>query len=214
MNGISAIRSLFSCKTNKKISCKALSSRNLIWLVPLSLLLTFSLWRLPVADFLVPRGGFEPAMALNGPDAHDFTMNSVHITQSHQGMKTLDLVAVRAMTGQTSDEFKMEDVKATITSKEGEQTHVIAGTGLFDQASSRLTLMGDVVIKKPKDNYEIYTDLLHYNDKTKIANCPGPTRLLGDDISIKGGNLEYNLLTNRYDIGGRVHVTLSDFAGP
>ena len=191
-----------------------ISSRNFIWLVPLSLLLTFPLWRPPLTTFLIPRGGLEPAMALNGPDAHDFTMNSVHITQSHQGQKTLDLVAVRAMTGQTSDEFKMEDVKATIISKEGEQTHVIAGTGLFNQSSSRLSLMDEVVITKPKDNYELYTDLLHYNDKTKIANCPGPTRLLGDDVSIKGGNLEYNLLTNRYDIGGRVHVTLSDFARP
>jgi LPS export ABC transporter protein LptC len=191
-----------------------ISKRNFIWLVPLALLLTFPLWRLPLAAFLAPRGGYDPALALNGPDSHDFTMNRVHITQSHHGQTTLTIAAVRAMTGQSSNEFRMEDVNATITSKEGEQTHVTAGKGLFDKGSSQLSLMDDVVINKPKDNYQIYTDLLHYNDKTKIANCPGPTRLLGEDVSIKGGSLEYNLLSKSYDIGGRVFCTLSNFVRP
>ena len=191
-----------------------INGRNFIWLLPLLLLLTFPLWRLPLTDFLAPRGGYDPALALNRPDAHDFTMNSVHITQSHKGQTTLDLVAVRAMTGKTSDEFKMEDIKATITSKEGEETHITAGKGLFDKGSSRLSLMDEVVIKKPRDNYEIYTDLLHYNDKTKIADCPGPTRLIGEKVSIKGGSLNYNVATNSYDIGGRVYCTLTEFIRP
>ncbi len=190
------------------------NSRNFIWLVPLALLLTFPLWRLPLAAFLAPRGGYDPSLALNRPDAHDFVMNRVHITQSHNGQTTLDLVAMRAMTGQTTDEFKMEDVNATIISKEGEPTYVTARQGLFDKESSRLSLIDDVQIKKPKDKYEIYTDLLHYNDKTKLANCPGPTRLIGEKVSIKGGSLEYNVLTNNYDIGGRVYCQLTDFVHP
>ncbi|MBW6520329.1 MAG: LPS export ABC transporter periplasmic protein LptC [Desulfoarculaceae bacterium] len=188
--------------------------RNFIWLIPLALLLTFPLWRQPLAAFLSPRGGYDPSLALNRQESQDFTMNRVRITQSHNGQKTLDLTAVRALTGKTSDEFEMEDVNATITSKEGEQTHVTAREGLFDKGSSLLILKDDVVIKKPGDNYEIYTELLHYNDKTKIANCPGPTRLIGETVSIKGGSLEYNLLSNSYDIGGRVYCTLTDFVRP
>jgi LPS export ABC transporter protein LptC len=180
----------------------------------MALLLTFPLWRLPLAAFLAPRGGYDPALALNRPAGHDFTMNNIHITQSHKGQTTLDLVAVRAMTGKTANEFKMEDVKATIISKEGEQTHVTAREGLFDKGSSLLSLIDDVVIKKPRDNYELYTDLLHYNDKTKLANCPGPTRLIGDKVSIKGGSLNYNVATNGYDIGGRVYCTLTEFVRP
>lgn len=188
--------------------------RNFIWLVPLALLLTFPLWRQPLDAFLSPRGGYDPSLALNRQEVQDFTMTRVRITQSHNGQKTLDLAAVRALTGKTSDEFEMEDVNATITSKEGEQTHVTAREGLFDKGSSLLILKDDVVIKKPRDNYEIYTELLHYNDKTKIANCPGPTRLIGETVSIKGGSLEYNLLSNSYDIGGRVYCTLTDFVRP
>ena len=188
--------------------------RNFIWLIPLALVLTFPLWRQPVTAFLAPRGGYDPSLVQNRPDSHDFTMDTVHIIQSHNGRTTLDVVAKHAMTGKTSDEFMMEEVNATITSEEGELTHITAGKGLFDKKSSLLSLIDDVVIKKPKDQYEIYTDLLHYNDKTKIAHCPGATRLLGKDVSIKGGSLKYNMLTNSYDIGGRVHCTLTEFVRP
>jgi LPS export ABC transporter protein LptC len=196
------------------ISQRLLTGRNFIWLVPLALLLTFPLWRIPLAAFLAPRGGYDPSLAQNQPDAHNFTMNTVHITQSHNGQTTLDVIATRAMTGNTPDEFKMEDINATIISEQGEHTYVTSRKGLFDKGSSLLSLIDDVVIKKPKDKYEIYTALLHYNDKTKMADCPGSTRLIGEKVSIKGGNLKYNTLTNNYDIGGRVYCTLTEFIRP
>jgi LPS export ABC transporter protein LptC len=201
-------------KNTLLISQRFLNSRNLVWLVPLALVITFPLWHLPLAAFLAPRGGYDPNLAQNRPDAHDFTMQTVHITQSHNGQTTLDLLATRAMTGQTADEFKMEDVNATVISAQGEQTYVTAKRGIFDKASSLLSLIDNVVIKKPKDKYEIYTDLLHYNDKSKIAVCPGATRLKGDKVSIKGGSLTYNTLANSYDIGGRVYCKLTEFVRP
>ncbi|MBU3983803.1 MAG: hypothetical protein KJ985_10115, partial [Proteobacteria bacterium] len=56
-----------------------INSRNFIWLVPFALLLTFPLWRIPLTAFLAPRGGYNPALAENRQNAHDFTMNTVHI---------------------------------------------------------------------------------------------------------------------------------------
>jgi LPS export ABC transporter protein LptC len=118
------------------------------------------------------------------------------------------------MTGKTADEFRMEDINATIISEQGEQIFVTARKGLFDKESSLLSLIDDVVIKKPRDKYEIHTELLHYNDKSKLADCPGATRLVGDKVSIMGGSLKYNTLTGSYDIGGRVHCKLTDFVRP
>jgi len=201
-------------KNTLTVSHRLLNSRNYIWLIPFALLLTFPLWRIPLAAFLAPRGGYDPSLVQNQQDAHDFTMNTVHITQSHNGQTTLDLFATRAMTGKTTNEFKMEDVNATIIGDQGEQTHVTAQKGIFDKNTSLLSLIDDVIIKKPKDKYEIYTDLLHYNDKTKMADSPGATRLLGDKVTIKGGSLKYNTLTNSYDIGGRVYCTLTEFIRP
>jgi LPS export ABC transporter protein LptC len=190
------------------------NTRNLIWLVPLTLLLTFPLWRIPLATFLSPRGGYDPSMTQNRPDAHNFTMNTVHITQSRSGQTTLDVEAVRAMTGRTTDDFKMEDINATIISDQGEKTYVTARKGVFNKKTTLLSLIDDVVIKKPRDKYEIYTDLLHYNDKDKKADCPGATKLVGEKISIKGGSLKYDTVTNGYDVGGRVFCKLTNFVHP
>jgi len=193
---------------------RRINGRNLTWLVPLILLFSFPLWRVPLAAFLAPRGGYDASLAEARSDGHDFVMNRVHITQSHHGQTTLDLVSEQAMTGRTTDEFKMEDIRAAITGKDGEQTYVTARKGVFDKASSQLSLIDDVVIKKPREKYEITTDLLHYNDKTKIAHCPGATQLKGEKITIKGGSLTYNTLARSYDIGGRVFCRLTEFVRP
>lgn len=193
---------------------KKINGRNLIWLFPLFLLFSFPLWRVPLAAFLAPRGGYDASLAEARTDDHDFVMNRIHVTQSHHGQTTLDLVSEKAMTGQTSDEFKMEDINAVITGKDKEVTYVTARRGIFDKASSRLSLIDNVVIIKPKEKYEITTDLLHYNDKTKIAHCPGATQLKGEKITIKGGSLTYNTLARSYDIGGRVFCRLTGFVRP
>lgn len=191
-----------------------LNGRNLVWLVPVFLLFSFPLWCVPLATFLAPRGGYDASLAQNRPDAHDFVMNRVHITQSHQGKTTLDLVSDQAMTGQTTDEFKMDQIKAIITGKDGKQSYVSAKKGVFDKATSLLTLIDDVVINKPSEKYEITTELLHYDDKTKIAYCPGATKLKGEKITIKGGSLTYNTFAGSYDIGGRVFCRLTEFIRP
>jgi LPS export ABC transporter protein LptC len=190
------------------------NGRNLVWLVPLFLLVSFPLWRPPLAAFLAPRGGYDPSLAQNRPDGHDFVMNRVHITQSHRGKNTLDIVSDQAMTGQTTDEIRMDQIKAVITGKDGRQSHVSARKGIFDKATSLLTLIDDVVINKPSEKYEITTQLLHYDDKTKIAHCPGATRLKGEKITIKGGSLTYNTTSGSYDIGGRVFCRLTQFIRP
>lgn len=190
------------------------NGRNLVWLVPLFLLVSFPLWRPPLAAFLAPRGGYDPSLAQNRPDSQDFVMNRVHITQSHRGKNTLDIVSDQAMTGQTTDEIRMDQIKAVITGKDGRQSHVSARKGIFDKATSLLTLIDDVVINKPSEKYEITTQLLHYDDKTKIAHCPGATRLKGEKITIKGGSLTYNTTAGSYDIGGRVFCRLTHFIRP
>jgi LPS export ABC transporter protein LptC len=190
------------------------NGRNLVWLVPLFLLFSFPLWRPPLAAFLAPRGGYDPSLAQNRPDSQDFVMNRVHITQSHRGKNTLDIVSEQAMTGQTTDEFRMDQIKAVITGKDGKLSYVSARKGVFDKATSLLTLIDDVVINKPSEKYEITTQLLHYDDKTKIAHCPGATRLKGEKITIKGGSLTYNTTAGSYDIGGRVFCRLTEFIRP
>jgi LPS export ABC transporter protein LptC len=191
-----------------------ISRRNLIWLIPLLLFLTFPMWRPFVAAFLTPRGGYDESLANRRLDEHNFNMDNVHLAQSENGRKTLEIEARRAYTGKTQDEFEMEEVDAIITSDSGEQTFVTARKGLLDKKNSILTLIDEVVVMKPKDKFELYTDLLIYNDKTHIANSPGKTQLIGEKVEIKGTNLVFNTKTEAYDLGGRVRCKLTNFSAP
>ena len=191
-----------------------ISRRNLTWFIPLLLLLTFPLWRPPVASFLTPRGGYDASLTNRKLDEHNFTMEQVHITQSENGKTTLEIQAQRASTGKTQDEFIMEEVEAVITSDSGEQTFVTALKGILNKQSTILTLIDEVVVVKPKDKFELYTDLLIYNDKTHIANSPGETQVIGERFEIKGNNLFFNTKTEAYDLSGRVRCKLSNFSTP
>lgn len=191
-----------------------LTRRNLIWIIPLCLFVTFPLWRIPVTKFLTPRGGYDPSLAQRKLDSHNFNMTNVHITQSEFGKTTLEIVAVRAYTGSNESEFKMENVDAIITGASGEQTYVTARKGILDKEAALLTLIDEVVVMNPAEQIELYTDLLIYNDKSHIAKSPGKTQVIGEKIEVRGKNLIFNTLTKTYQIDGRVHCKLSNFSSP
>ena len=191
-----------------------MTRRNLVWLIPLCFFITFPLWRIPVANFLTPRGGYDASLAERKLDTHRFTMENVHITQSERGKTSLEIVAERAYTGKTDDEFEMEEIDAVITGTGGEQTFIAARKGILDKQTAILTLIDEVVVMKPMQKFELYTDLLIYNDKTKIANSPGKTQIIGEKIEIRGNNLIFNTETESYDLSGRVRCKLENFSSP
>jgi LPS export ABC transporter protein LptC len=191
-----------------------ISRRSLVWLIPFLLFLSFPLWRIPIASFLSPRGGYDPSLAQRKLDAHNFNMDEVHITQSENGKTTLDITADRAFTGKTVDEFKMNEVDAIITGTNNEQTFITSRKGIFDKQTGILTLIDEVVVMKPKDKSELYTDLLVYHNKTHMAHSPGKTQVIGDGFEIRGHNLLVNTLTKSYKIDGRVRCKLTGFSSP
>lgn len=191
-----------------------ITRRNLVWLIPFVLFLTFPLWRPPVASFLSPRGGYDPSLANRKLDEHNFNMDNVHISQSENGQKTLIIDAERAFTGKSVDEFHMQEVDAIIIGNNGEETYITARKGIFNKLKNVLTLIEEVVVVKPKDKSELYTDLLIYDNNSHIAHSPGKTQVIGKNFEIRGQNMHVNTLTEAYDIDGRVHCKLNSFLSP
>ena len=191
-----------------------ITRRNLLWFIPLCLFITFPLWRPPIAAFLTPRGGYDESLAMRKLDVHNFTMDNVHIIQSEFGKTTLEVEAKRAYTGKTEDEFEMEEVDAIVTATNGEQTFITSRKGILEKAAGILTLIDEVVVMKPKDKSELYTDLLIYDDNTKEAHSPGKTQIIGEKIEVLGNNLFFNTETEAYDLSGRVLCTLQNFSSP
>ncbi len=191
-----------------------ISPRSLVWVIPMLLFFTFPLWQIPLTAFLTPRGGYDSSLAERELDQHKFNMTKVNITQSEQGQISLEVQAESAHTGATVDEFQMEKVDAVIIAEDREQTFVTAREGTFDKNTGILTLTREVVITKPKDNFELYTELLIYNNTTHIAHSPGATQIIGEKIDIRGKNLIYNTLTNAYELDGRVRCRITSFNKP
>lgn len=188
--------------------------RNTIWLLPLSILVTFPLWSIPVSDFLAPRGGIVPVPTEQDPNTRNFNMDKVRVLQNQKGKNTAIIRAAKAQTGQDPNVITMELVNADLFDAEGNITKVIANTGQYSTTKEVLTLRDDVVVNKINDNQFLYTDLLLYDARKRLVTCPGKIRLEGDKVVIDGGSLEYDITSGRYVIDGRVHCVLDGFVKP
>jgi LPS export ABC transporter protein LptC len=188
--------------------------RNTVWLVPLLLILTFPLWRTPVGSFLTPRGGIEHKVQSPLSSNNSFNMENVKILQNQKGRKTALIRAQSARTDETPDLLVLETVDADLFDENGNITHIISETGKYNMATKILTLIDDVVINKTHDKQLLYTDLLYYDSVKRTVNCPGKTRLIGENVRIDGGSLDYSINSSKYEIGGRVHVVLEGFSAP
>jgi LPS export ABC transporter protein LptC len=188
--------------------------RNTVWLVPLLLILTFPLWRTPVGSFLTPRGGIEHKVQSPPSSNNSFNMENVKILQNQKGRKTALIRAQSARTDETPDLLVLETVDADLFDENGNITHIISETGKYNMATKILTLIDDVVINKTHDKQLLYTDLLYYDSVKRTVNCPGKTRLIGENVRIDGGSLDYSINSSKYEIGGRVHVVLEGFSAP
>jgi LPS export ABC transporter protein LptC len=178
--------------------------RNLIWLIPLGLIVTFPAWRIPVGNFLAPRGGYNAATTEPNENVQNFNMETVKILQSKNGRITAEIRAVSAFTTETPNEYILEQVDADLYNTAGEPTNVIAKRGMFDGTTQHLTLMDDVVITKINAGQRLYTDLFYYDDNKQAVNCPGNTRIEGEDIQVTGTSLDYDIEKSYYEMGGRV----------
>ncbi len=188
--------------------------RNYIWLVPLALMVSYPLWRLPAAAFLTPRGGYDPAYANLKSDVHNFVMEKVTIFEHKSARKTAVIKAEKAYSAEKPDEYVLENVDSDIFNPSGEATHIVAKRGIFNTSANLLTLSDEVVVDKQADGQRLYTDLLYYDDKKRTVHCPGKTKLVGEDVEINGSSFDYNIENGQYEIGGRVKTLINGFAQP
>lgn len=185
--------------------------RNLLWMVPLATILSSPLWQSYVADFLTPRGGYDAKAAQASKDqTQNFTMDGVEITLSSSGLVTWQINAQRAFTGDTDQEVRMVEVDALYTGKGDNDNRITitSNRGSYHLDSQHLILRENVVIIKPAKNEEMYTDLLHYYDSTKMLISPVDVDIKGPKFDLQAGRMDYDLSIDAYDFNDRVRVTL------
>ena len=185
-----------------------INSRNLLWLLPLTLIVTFPLWKVPIASFLAPRGGLEESTATAPVQGYNFSMTGIHILQSEQNIETARIRAALAQSTSIPNVYVLEQVDADLIDDNGGITQVLAEAGRFDVDNKHLELSDNVVINNRVENYTMKTDLLYYDGHDRTVHCPGKSVLQGNGITITGSSLHHDMNTGAYKIGGRVYCTL------
>jgi LPS export ABC transporter protein LptC len=183
--------------------------RNLLWMIPLALLVTGPFWKGYVADFLKPRGGYDAKVAeAYKRQSQNFIMDNISITLSSNGQVEWRVRAQRAFTGKTDREIGMIDVDARYTAKDKAPMAIISDRGTYLMDQRHLILIDNVVVKKPADHEELFTDLLHYYDATKMVVCPVEVEIQGPQFSLHAGRMDYDLSSDAYDFNDRVIVEM------
>ncbi len=185
------------------------SYRNLLWLIPVALMVSSPLWQEYLAQFLKPRGGYdEVAEQAYKQNSQDFVMDDVTITLSSGGLRTWTIKAEQAQTGETDREIHMVDVDALYNKPGTSPVTITSRKGKYQMDEHHLTLINDVVIIKPVQHEELYSELLHYYDTTKMLISPGDVEIKGPKFHLKAGRMDYDLSTSAYDFKDRVDVVL------
>ncbi len=185
-----------------------LNRRNLVWLIPMLLIITFPLWRLPVGSFLAPRVSEDSAITTMDEDRHDFVMQKVIIAQNQAGKKTAEIRSWQAYTGDKPEEYVLVSVDADLFDDQGNRVNVKAESGIYNTQTKHLILSTDVVVDRVAQNQQLYTDLLHYYDEKRLIDSPVATKMVAENATINGSSLHYDIVTGQYLIGGRVHCIL------
>lgn len=182
----------------------SISRRSLLWLIPLLIIATFPVWRLPVASFLQPRGLEESPSGPGSQSDHNFVMQKVIIVQNQQARKTAEITAAQAFTSDRPDEFVLIQVDADLFDEQGDLINVRARSGIYNTKTRQLTLEKDVLVDRRSQNQQLYSDLLYYHDAERTIDSPVATRLVSRQAEIRGSSLHYDIVTSQYKIGGPV----------
>jgi len=184
------------------------NSRNLLWIIPLALFVSSPLWKPSVAAFLKPRGGYDPQLAaMAARQQQHFVMDSITLTLTTMGKEEWIINARRAFTGKTDRELGMIDVDALYEGKDQPIT-ITSNRGTYYLDERHLILIDNVVIRKPKAGEELYTDLLHYYDATKMLVSPVDVDIKTQTFTLQAGRMDYDLTTDGYEFSNRVSVEL------
>ncbi len=186
----------------------ALNRRNLVWLIPVVIIVTFPLWQIPISAFLTPRGLEESSVATGTDKEHDFVMQKVLITQNQAGEKTAEIRARQAYTSDKPDEFVLVTIDADLFDDQGDMVNIKADAGIYNTQTRHLILNKNVVVSRDSDKQQLFTDLLHYYDDKRIIDSPVATRMVAEGAEIRGSSLRYDIVTGQYLVGGRVTTIL------
>ncbi len=185
--------------------------RNILWLLPVTLLLSWPVWGGAVTRFLTPRGGLVSSLAAPSPatakDGAGFSMEGVLFSQLKNGALDWQIQAKHLSSGEDPDRMQLETVEAQVF-KNGQRKFVITGQdGEYNSKKKILILRNGVKVQAEK-GFLVQADSLSYDDQARKITTRAPVQVTDKGIDIHGKGMDYDMQKDSYDLGGRVKVDI------
>jgi len=184
--------------------------RNLLWLLPLLLLLTSPFWHPLLGAFLTPRGGYNSKLSHPQEESasENFVMEKVTMTLASQGVEEWQITAKRAFTGEVDQQIDMQGVNAKYVGAKREPIDIESREGSYRMDTRYLVLRDDVRITKPTVEQVLLSERLEYDDAKKTLISPGKVYIQAPNMKIDAGHMNYDFNSGDFDFTDRVRVTL------
>lgn len=179
-------------------------ARNILWLLPLLLLVSWPIWGERVTLFLSPHESFNSSDKASVPPPRNFSMDDVVFLQDKQGQRDWRIVTKRLHTVGDQSKLQMESIDAVVFREQESRFHIISDSGLYDTEAEVLTLTDNVEVKTA-EGYKIKTPVLQYHERGQKIKTESAVDISGKDIKIKGRGLTYDMQSGAYRIGGRLY---------
>jgi len=178
-------------------------SRNLLWGIPLVLLLASPLWKPALENFLSPHGHLRIKKG-EAVEDKSFDLTDIRLSRYDNGQLDLVLNAAKVQSGQTGiDGLQLVDVDALLMEQGREKARISGGEGFYDGEKEILTLVDDVKVVV-KNKYELQADALRYLIDYKMVKTATDIFFKSSDFSVHGRGMSYNLESGAYRVGGRL----------
>jgi LPS export ABC transporter protein LptC len=184
--------------------------RNLLWLLPLSLLLSWPVWSGSFIRVLSPRGGLaasDAALRATAGNGAGFSMEGVLFSQLKNGARDWQIEANRLYTQEDQDKMELEAVEAQVF-KGAERRFVIIGQeGEYNSKEKILTMRKGVTVQAEND-FLVQSDSLTYDDQTRKITTRTPVQITSKGMNVRGQGLSYDMEQDSFDVSGRVRVDI------
>ncbi|HIJ90879.1 MAG: LPS export ABC transporter periplasmic protein LptC [Desulfobulbaceae bacterium] len=184
--------------------------RNILWVLPVALLLSWPIWGGAITRLLAPRGDLAAKLAAppqTTTTGAGFSMEGILFSQLKNGVRDWQIQAKRLYAGKDQDIMQLETVEAQVF-KNDQRRFVITGQeGEYNNKKKNLILRNRVNVQAEK-GFLVQSDSISYDDQTHRITTKMPVRISDKDIDIRGNGMDYDMRNDSYDIRGRVKVDI------
>lgn len=180
-----------------------MNSRNLLWQLPLLLLLSGPLWWGSIASFLQVEN--KSTKWVPRPES-SFILAGAFLSQSTDGKDEIFLHAGRIYSQKNQSVMQLRDVEALILGEKDQSFNMKGGQASYDSEKEILTILDDVMVVM--ENVKVVTSALRYLTKFKKVKSAADVELIGEGMRVSGTSFMYDLQTGDFRIGKRVRCDI------